>query len=151
MEKQKWPLYHIHAAWPRMQNPLSTEGNESFALVGELVGAGQEDRKVPSICFFLLDPLILSISANPRGASKQMKKAYLKGAWVYQPCPVVELKIWYRVNSLPLLLVRFSVHIYCCTRLEISHRFHCAPKPRKQEHKRDVVLEIRLVGCKIRI
>ena len=76
--------------------------------------------------------LILSISANPRGASKQMKQVYLKGAWVYRPFPVVELKIWYRVNSLPLLLVRFSVHIYCCTRLEISHRFHCAPK---QENK----------------
>ena len=160
-----------------MQNPLSTEGNESFVLVGELAAVGLEDRKVPSIFFLLLililgDPgavsqvgrkgatnvfkygrkspwvptltelfpkiqeydwsLILSISANPRGASKQMKKVYLKGAWVYQPFPVVELKIWYRVNSLPLLLVHFSVHIYCCTRLEISHRFHCAPK---QENK----------------
>ena len=39
----------------------------------------------------MIDPL--SISANPRGASKQMKKVYFKGAWVYQPFPVVELKI----------------------------------------------------------
>ena len=39
-----------------MQNPLSTEGNESSALVGELAAVGLEDRKDPSIFFFLIDP-----------------------------------------------------------------------------------------------
>ena len=70
MQKEKWPLYHIPIAWLRMQNPVSTEGNESFALVGELAAVGLEDRKVPSIFFFFID----LHPRRPRGSQSGREK-----------------------------------------------------------------------------
>ena len=53
-----------------MQNPISTEGNENFPLVGELAAVGLEDRKVPSIFFFLIDPH----PRRPRGSQSGREK-----------------------------------------------------------------------------
>ena len=68
-----------------MQNPLSTEGNESFVLVGELAAVGLEDRKVPSIFFFLLililgDPGAVS-QVGRKGATNVFKYGR-KSPWV---------------------------------------------------------------------